>query len=793
MASPEGEDTSMLTQKPKTYPTWLAGLVLALGMPSLVGAQDTELDPRNGQANPSFLGRFFNPPAPKRVETPPPREASGNGGLFLPLKSFSNAFRARPRDATPGLGSRVASRPPREPFAETELELELEGTDAAPVDAPSANPDAETEADSEKSMEIPPSFSKLNPPSSQPSRASSSSQPARLTLSGSKLGNSAAETAPPSSDRSVVPPSADTKIYEATPKTETLDSQGTSRRTKNQSVEPRMPKPTRPVTVPPSELPEAQATTAPPISPSTTSPRRSPLANSATPNAMADKRDSIGSKKVSSTVVSRSSLASPIEQAKLPTIGATAPSSSLNGLELQSPGLKLRLVGPDSILIDQAIPYEVVATNDGQTVLQGLTVRVRLPSHVAMIDPVASDGEAVAISDDQGNGVAWTLPRLAPGSSKSLRVMIRTEQPEHFALGLDWTIEQPSVQMPIRVQQPQLLLAVEGPSEADYGQPQVYRLRLRNPGNADARDVRVELQAESQATQESIVGDLAAGSERVLEMELTFEQAGQLAVHAKAISEASKLESASRVDVEVRQSQLLATWTGPSEFYQGNTADYLLTLENLGKTAAVKNVCVLNVPSEVELLALPTGIVRTGNQLQWEIPNLAIGEKKEWNFQCVMNQLGDNTFAFKVESSTGPDVESSIQTQVDAIADLQLLVNDPVAPAPIDKPVVYEVTVSNRGKKAAEDVYVIAQFSDGIEPSRIEGHTGQLVPGQVLFDTIPKIAPGEQIVLRITAQASKPGTHRFRAVVRCQGTEDDMLKEESTRYTSSGATRTDRR
>jgi hypothetical protein len=101
--------------------------------------------------------------------------------------------------------------------------------------------------------------------------------------------------------------------------------------------------------------------------------------------------------------------------------------------------------------------------------------------------------------------------------------------------------------------------------------------------------------------------------------------------------------------------------------------------------------------------------------------------------------------------------------------------------------VVYQITISNRGKKVAEDVFVIAQFSDGIEPTRIDGHSGKLVPGQALFDNIPKIEPGQELVLTVTAQASKPGTHRFRAAVRCQGSEDDLLKEESTRYAASSS------
>ena len=105
----------------------------------------------------------------------------------------------------------------------------------------------------------------------------------------------------------------------------------------------------------------------------------------------------------------------------------------------------------------------------------------------------------------------------------------------------------------------------------------------------------------------------------------------------------------------------------------------------------------------------------------------------------------------------------------------------------------YEITITNRGRKTAEDVFVVAQFSEGIEPTRVDGHSGKLIPGQVLFDSIPKIQPNETIVLKVFAEAAKPGTHRFRASVKCQGSEDDLLEEESTRYTAAATVRSDRR
>ena len=94
--------------------------------------------------------------------------------------------------------------------------------------------------------------------------------------------------------------------------------------------------------------------------------------------------------------------------------------------------------------------------------------------------------------------------------------------------------------------------------------------------------------------------------------------------------------------------------------------------------------------------------------------------------------------------------------------------------------------ITNRGKKAASDIEVIAQFSEGIEPLRLEGHTGRVVPGQAIFNSIPSIQPNEKLVLRIVAEASKPGVHRFRTEVKSLGSDTDLLEEESTRYLATG-------
>jgi uncharacterized repeat protein (TIGR01451 family) len=753
----------------------------------ILQAQDDGYVERRGSGPSSFFGRFFSPSAPKRQTIRTPRETPSMGGLFVPLKSFSNAIRGRGGDGddvvVDGEETQSTARTPKEPFEDT-------------PDYQGAGSDSNAASEERGESSAPP-MSKMNP--AAPPKPTATSAPTRLSLSGSSAAR--APNPPPSP----VGP----KSFEANPKKDTIDTKGTSRRSTPGPVDTTMVKPRKPSspkpdvskpTAPESPIPESRDSEsrdpelrdpelrASPITPPAPKAIAAPTAPNSATRSAATRTAVLASR--STVIPANDSPAKPMDRvAASEGKGSEGIGSGGKGIDLQSPGLRIQLVGPESILIGQNVGYEVIATNDGPGVLQDLIVRLLVPDKVHIGDAAPTEGECEKISEPDGKGVAWGLSRLAAGTSKTMRVMIRADEAEHFAMSLDWTLAYPSVQLQVRVQQPQLQLALEGPSEVDFGSPQIYRLRVRNPGNADAQGVKVELAAEPYGSNQSEIGDIPPGSERVVEVELTFQQAGRLPIRAKALSQTANLESVSSIDVDVRQSQLVATWIGPTEFFQGNTADYVLTIENRGAIAAIKNACHIQIPLGVDVVQLPKGVSRSGDQLRWDIASIAPHESLEFAFQCAMNKMGENAFVFQVESSSGEPAEATVRTLVDAIADLQLSVNDPIAPAPVGQPVTYEITIANRGKKSAEDVFVIAQFSEGVEPTRVDGHTGKLIPGQAIFDAIPIIGPGERIVLRITAEAAKPGTHRFRAAVRCQGTEDDLLKEESTRYTASSASK----
>lgn len=464
------------------------------------------------------------------------------------------------------------------------------------------------------------------------------------------------------------------------------------------------------------------------------------------------------------------------------TVGANAGSL----LELKQPGITISIAGPNSMVVGQETAYEVIAKNHGTSSLNGLIVRLSLPNSVVIGNAVALSGTVQPDREDGENAVLWEVEMIPAGQSQSLKLPLKTASPEHFAMNVEWTALPQSQSLQVKVHEPKLDLALEGPAEAEYGIPLKYRLRIKNPGNAVAKSVEVMLAAESFGSNQSVVGDIAPGAERIIDVELLFEQGGIIPILATASSSVSQVRSESKIDVRVRQSKLVAKWDGAASYYQGSVAEYRLTLSNEGDAAIQQAKCSVNIPNGADLIDMPPGSVRRGSSVQWDVKKLMPGESIALPFKFTFSQLGQTELVLQAEAKNSGAVVAKHSINVDAIEDLKLAVIPPVAPAPVGQPVPYEIEIHNRGTKAAQNVSVLAQFSEGIEPVKVDGHSAQIVPGQVIFESIPMIGPNERITLKVHAVAGASGTHRFRAEVRGSSGEADLVQEGSTRYMASG-------
>lgn len=167
----------------------------------------------------------------------------------------------------------------------------------------------------------------------------------------------------------------------------------------------------------------------------------------------------------------------------------------------------------------------------------------------------------------------------------------------------------------------------------------------------------------------------------------------------------------------------------------------------------------------------------------WRLPQLAPREEQFVQFQCQLDRPGLKEFEVTARTLDGSVHDStSVRTEVVALADLKLEVNDPRGARPIGEPVLYEIRVKNRGTTDARGIAIVGLFSEGIDPVSVEGAQNSVREGRVTFQPVKSLPAGGEVLLRIRAVASQVGTHIFRAEVVCDDLDIRLAAEETTRF-----------
>jgi uncharacterized repeat protein (TIGR01451 family) len=465
-------------------------------------------------------------------------------------------------------------------------------------------------------------------------------------------------------------------------------------------------------------------------------------------------------------------------------------SAETSGFRSEVPAVRVVAAGPAEIMIRQQTPYEIQVENRGSLDAPGVLVRAQLPAWAKLRKQDASSGDVSLRQEGKTQELMWQIDNLGAGASEKLALTLQAEQSGSFQVKVDWTLLPRKEVMQVNVREPKLDLVIEGPDQVIYGESETYRVRVLNPGNGIASNVVFTLSPNSATPQAQKIGDIPPGKEAEFEVELTAQDLGSLQIHGLATGELA-LRTEEVRKIEVASAKLEATLSGPPLKYQNGEATYRLQLHNAGTTASKNVQASLQLPAGLTYLGGLSEATQQDETLHWTIEELPVDASRDFQIQLQMAATGTHRLAFQCRGTAAGKAAVSIDTQVEALADLVLTVNDPPAPAPVGKEVVYEITLRNRGSKAATAVQALTHFGNGIEPIRIEGHQGDVTTGQVAFDTIPRIEAGETLTLRVIAQASSEGLHRFRTEVSSADTV--LVAEEATRYLNATTDQISRR
>jgi len=465
-----------------------------------------------------------------------------------------------------------------------------------------------------------------------------------------------------------------------------------------------------------------------------------------------------------------------------PRTTTTAPAD--NVFANQSPIIGVQTTGPRSITVGKEASFSVAATNAGEVAAQDVVVAVKIPEWTEVVAAKAANGSAISPPSQRGEPLVWRLPRLEARSKEQLVIRLVARESKPFDLAAQWTCS-PVAQGMVEVKEPKLVMKLDGPSEVTYGQTQVYKLTISNPGNGDAENVVLVLAPVDGGAGSPVrheVGILKAGENKPVEMELSARQAGTLAIKAVAVAEGN-LRAEVNEEILVRRAGLKTSILGPELKFAGTPTVYNIVISNPGNAPA-DNISVAAVlPPGAKYISSAGGkYIESQNKVVWSVANLRPGSEQEVELRCTLAAPGANRVQVLATAATDLADSSATITNVEALADLKLEVTDPPGPLAVGEEMVYEVHIRNRGTKAAENVDVAGFFSHGVEPVNAQGGAHELAPGQVVFKPITAIPAGGEVVLRIKARADQPGNHVFRAEVNCASVGAKLASEQTTMF-----------
>ncbi len=449
-------------------------------------------------------------------------------------------------------------------------------------------------------------------------------------------------------------------------------------------------------------------------------------------------------------------------------------------LSMQIPAIRVQAFGPESIGINKIATYKITVSNDGNQDAEDIQVGVGIPANIELQNINVSTGHHETSNTDEQSQLIWKIDRVSAKTTHTIAVNVIPRSPERFDMQVEWMFVPRTAMTSVEVTQPQLEMKIAGPTEVLFGEKATYDVTVYNPGTGTAEKVSVML-PEELGGERAEIGDVPAGGEKQFKVELFARTAGELSLAATAVG-ADEIDASASHQIRVRRAKLAVDIEGPKMKYAGSVGQYTVTVSNEGDATASGVAAVLAMPNGVKYTGGVNNVENNQSGIKWNIGTMTSGDRRTFKVNCQLDASGSLMFQAGARGTGDLAATGQCQTQVDTVADLILSVMDPKGPLPTAENTEYKIVVKNRGTRSANGVNIVMQFSEGIEPIKAAGFKNKIATGQVIFSPIGRIDPGQEVLLNVTAQAQKAGTHVFRAQLTCEESDSREIAEGTTKF-----------
>ena len=235
-------------------------------------------------------------------------------------------------------------------------------------------------------------------------------------------------------------------------------------------------------------------------------------------------------------------------------------------------------------------------------------------------------------------------------SQNDLLLSVEAIKNQPLEMQVDWQFRPAPLAGKITVLQPQLAISINGPSEARFGEKQIFKIKISNPETERLKASRwIYGPPESPASQINLARFLLVQA-RELEVELTARQAGVMQILASASGE-GQLKAEARHDVQVRRPELAVKIDAPALLYAGSTAAYQVRIANRGDAEAKDVILHFDLPAGVTNGIGIDSKPITMEQPKWRLGDLAAGIERVFTLKLDLMTGGKNLLTVRAEDT----------------------------------------------------------------------------------------------------------------------------------------------
>ena len=336
------------------------------------------------------------------------------------------------------------------------------------------------------------------------------------------------------------------------------------------------------------------------------------------------------------------------------------------------PKLKVEVTAAESVELGENVSFDIVVTNVGTGSAYNVALLETIPEGLFHPNGSVLDNKLGTLKAGESKRLPLTLKTVAQGQSvNKLSVSADDCEPEE-------------VETIVNVTSPQLELGIKGVTNAYLEQSTVYKLTVKNVGDAPAHDVKLVAQLPESVAfvkannlgaykedEHSVYWDLAdlpvqANGEIELTVKSTKPDKVELVFSASGPNNLS-VQTSKTISIDGLAALSFNVTSSADLVEVGNELEYTITIVNNGTKASSNVVLQILAPEAISILATdgPTQATnRNGVVVFDRIPEIGAKSSTTYKVKASANQAGDCRIGFQLSSDDLDPLVKETNTRV---------------------------------------------------------------------------------------------------------------------------------